>query len=236
MSLFTRGLGVSYRTPSKSDLLLQLNTHLMKRYQQGQGTVLVVDEAQHLSVSVLEEIRLLTNLETAEGKLLQIVLVGQPELDSKLESHELRQLKQRIALRFRLQALTELQTRGYIERRLRVAGDESAGIFSLPALYRIYLASRGIPRLINILADNALIAAYALGQRRVTSSILDEVAADLQLTATADSPAGTERGTNGGPPLQAAEAGEVPDRGFQGYEDSGTLLADQIPYSTRGKK
>jgi general secretion pathway protein A len=228
-------LGVSYRPSCKSDLLLQLNTHLMKRYRQGQGTVLVVDEAQHLTVPVLEEIRLLTNLETAEGKLLQIVLLGQPELDRKLASHPLRQLKQRVALRFRLQPLSEVQTRGYLERRLKLAGDERGGIFSLPAIYRIHVASRGIPRLINILADNALIAAYALGQRRVTAAIVDEAAADLGLRA--ESGGGSDRGRNGelagGGAVETLEA----DPGsWASLEEGETLVEGEYPFSTRGKK
>ncbi len=228
-------LGVSYRPDSKSDLLLQLNTHLLKRYQQGHVTVLVVDEAQHLGASVLEEIRLLTNLETAEGKLLQIVLRGQPELDRKLESHHLRQLKQRVALRFRLQPLNEVQTRGYMERRLKLAGDEGGGIFSLPAIYRIHGASRGIPRLINILADNSLIAAYALGQRRVTSAIVDEVAADLRLTAEPGEEAG--QGSRGGLAAGGMEENpERPERGVRREEEGGALMAGEFPFSTRGKK
>ncbi len=174
-------LGVSPRQNSKSELLLRLNWHLMERYRQGQTTALVIDEAQNLSKTVLEEVRLLTNLETPEGRLLQIVLVGQPEVDATLDSYGMRQLKQRIALRFRLDSLSESQTQDYIRRRLELAGNPGAEIFWLSALQKIYEYSHGIPRLVNILCDNALIQAYALDQRYVTASLVDEVARDLRL-------------------------------------------------------
>ena len=174
-------LGVNYQADSKSNLLMQLSLHLMGRTRQGLCTVLVVDEAQLLSTAVLEEIRLLTNLETRHGKLLQIILVGQPELDVKLESYELRQLKQRIALRFQLRPLSEQQTQSYIERRLRLAGSNIPGIFSPQASHHVFAYSRGFPRLINIICDNAMISAYAQGQLRVTPKIVDEVAADIHL-------------------------------------------------------
>ena len=115
-------LGLNVAGKNKSELLLELSNYLISRYQQKLTTVLVVDEAHHLEVEVLEEIRLLTNLETAERKLLQILLVGQPELDLKLDSFELRQLKQRIALRSQLEPLTLEETTGYIQRRLQLAG------------------------------------------------------------------------------------------------------------------
>jgi len=173
-------LGVSHQSLSKSDLLLQLNRHLIGRYRQGLITLLVVDEAQNLAVEVLEEIRLLTNLETPHGKLLQIMLVGQPELDLKLDSHELRQLKQRVALRFHLQPLTLEETRAYIQRRLKLAGG-SAELFAPPVLDGVFRYSRGIPRLVNILCDNALLSAFSLGATQVLPDLVDEVACDLQL-------------------------------------------------------
>ena len=117
-------LGLNVAGKNKSELLLELSNYLITRYQQKLTTVLVVDEAHHLEVDVLEEIRLLTNLETAERKLLQILLVGQPELDLKLDSVELRQLKQRIALRSQLEPLSLEETTGYIQRRLQLAGGQ----------------------------------------------------------------------------------------------------------------
>jgi len=142
----------------------------------------VVDEAHHLSPEILEEIRLLTNLETSQQKLLQIVLAGQPELDQKLDSHELRQLKQRIALRCHLDPLSLHETRDYMGRRLRIAGAPAAAeIFSGPAIEAVFDHSRGIPRLINTICDNALLSGYARQAATITPEIIDGVARDLRL-------------------------------------------------------
>lgn len=148
-------------------------------------SVLIVDEAHDLSADTLEEIRLLSNLETPEDKLLQIVLSGQPELDKKLDSVELRQLKQRIALRTQLAALNANQTQEYIEQRLRIAGAASNGtpIFSSPAVAAVYSYSRGFPRLINTICENALVSAYARQSATVTARIIEEVAAEFRLEA-----------------------------------------------------
>jgi type II secretory pathway predicted ATPase ExeA len=146
-------------------------------------TVLVVDEAHDLPVDTLEELRLLSNLETTEDKLLQIILVGQPELDKKLDSVELRQLKQRIALRTQLGALTAKQTQEYIDQRLRIAGADlnAHPLFSPQAVAAIYSYSRGYPRLINILCENALISAYAKEIATVTARIIEDVAVEFRL-------------------------------------------------------
>jgi|SRR5215469_796875 len=175
------GLPSSGRT--KSDLLLLLGNHLIERHRKKQTTVLVIDEAHHLSPEVLEEVRLLTNLETPEQKLLQILLVGQPELDEKLDSFELRQLKQRVALRARLQALTLEETRGYIRRRLQLASAEpqAAELFGDEAVAVVYRYSRGIPRLINTVCENVLITAYAGQSQVVTVEMVEDVARDLRL-------------------------------------------------------
>jgi type II secretory pathway predicted ATPase ExeA len=142
----------------------------------------VVDEAHHLSLEVLEEIRLLSNLETSQQKLLQIVLGGQPELDEKLDSHELRQLKQRIALRCHLDPLSLNETREYMHRRLRIAGATGAvEMFSGPAIEAVFSHSRGIPRLINTICQNALLTGYARHAATITSEIIDGVAHDLRL-------------------------------------------------------
>jgi general secretion pathway protein A len=142
-----------------------------------------VDEAHHVAAEVLEEIRLLTNLETTNEKLLQILLVGQPELDEKLDSIELRQLKQRIALRSQLQALDLEETKGYIYRRLQLAGANSNSTVLFPAdtIVRIHRHSRGIPRLINTVCENALITAYARQSRSVTPDIIEDIASDVRL-------------------------------------------------------
>jgi general secretion pathway protein A len=168
---------------NKSEVLLELSSYLIARHQKKLTTVLVVDEAHHLSADVLEEIRLLTNLETAQEKLMQILLVGQPELDEKLDSHELRQLKQRVALRSQLEPLNQEETKGYIQRRLHLAGanSDAGALFPADTVARVYRHSQGIPRLINTICENALITAYARQVRSVSADIVDEVAADFRL-------------------------------------------------------
>jgi general secretion pathway protein A len=177
-------LGLNTAGKNKSELLLELSNYLISRYQQKLTTVLVVDEAHHLEIEVLEEIRLLTNLETAERKLLQILLVGQPELDLKLDSFELRQLKQRIALRSQLEPLSLEETTGYIQRRLQLAGASSNNtqLFPPETMARVYRHSSGIPRLINTVCENALITAFARQSQTVSPDIIDEVAADFRLS------------------------------------------------------
>lgn len=179
-------LGLNVAGKNKSELLLELSNYLITRYQQKLTTVLVVDEAHHLEVEVLEEIRLLTNLETAERKLLQILLVGQPELDLKLDSVELRQLKQRIALRSQLEPLSLEETTGYIQRRLQLAGAsaQSSTVFPPETMARVFRHSSGIPRLINTVCENALITAFARQSQVVTPDIIDEVASDFRLSIT----------------------------------------------------
>jgi general secretion pathway protein A len=175
--------GLPASNKNKSELLLQLFSYVIERNRKGLTTVLVVDEAHQLSTGILEEIRLLTNLETAEAKLLQILLVGQPELDEKLDSMELRQLKQRISFRARLMQLDLNETKGYIERRLQQAGanSEASAIFPTQTIAAIYRYSTGIPRLINTVCENALIAAYARKMYSVTPEMIEEIAADFRL-------------------------------------------------------
>lgn len=177
---------------TKGEALRTLNDFLIERHKKGLTSVLIVDEAQHLSAEVLEEIRLLTNLETTREKLLQIVLIGQPELDEKLDSPGLRQLKQRIAFRCHLEPLTRSEARDYIIRRLQRAGAgvNSWKIFPEPTIAKIYEYSRGIPRLINSIAENALIGAYARQQKCVSDGVVAEVALDLRLNDTVASAQG----------------------------------------------
>lgn len=165
---------------NKAELLIQLNHYLIGQYRKGSTTVLVVDEGQLLDWEVLEEIRLLTNLETAEQKLLQIILVGQPELEQKLDSSGLRQLKQRITFRCRLKPLSEEQTRAYITHRLKIAEANSHAdkLFPEPTMTAIARYSRGIPRLINTLCENALIEGYARQLHAITPQIVVQIAAD----------------------------------------------------------
>jgi general secretion pathway protein A len=175
------GLPVSGK--NKSELLFDLSQFVISRGSKKLTTVLIVDEAHHLSAEILEEIRLLTNLETTEDKLLQIVLVGQPELDIKLDSVGLRQLKQRIALRAQLNPLDESETKGYIDRRLQIAGRNSNlnTLFSAMSIAAVYRHSRGFPRLINSICENALITCYAKQMPGVTPGIIDNVAKELRL-------------------------------------------------------
>ncbi len=176
-------LGLRVSNQDKGTLLLELNNYLIGRYRKGLTTVLIVDEAQHLEPELLEEIRLLTNLETSQQKLLQIVLVGQPELDQKMDSAQLRQLKQRIALRCQLDPLQEIEAKGYILRRLQRAGANSraASLFPEETVAAVCHYSRGIPRLINTICENALIASYAQKSPCVTADTIHEVARDLRL-------------------------------------------------------
>lgn len=165
----------------KSQVLLRLNTWLLERYRAGETATLIVDEAQNLSPEVLEEIRLLTNLETSTEKLLQIVLTGQPELEEKLKLPQLRQLRQRITLRCRTAPLSLEETFGYIAERLRIAGANGEPIFSKEAIQTVHLYSRGIPRVVNLLCEHAMINAYVDTLRPVPAHLVEEVAREFQL-------------------------------------------------------
>ena len=135
-----------------------LNAHLMQAHAEGRRVVLIVDEAQTLSPELLEQVRLLTNLETSKQKLLQIILIGQPELRELLDQVEMRQIAQRVTGRYHLEPLTKEDTRAYVSHRLRVAGAQS-DVFTKSAIQALYKRARGIPRLINVIADRALLAA-----------------------------------------------------------------------------
>ena len=189
MRYIARDFGLPVAAMAKDELIHVLNGFVLQRHQKGLTTLLVVDEAHHLSPEILEEIRLLSNLETSQRKLLQIVLAGQPELDQKLDSHELRQLKQRIALRCHLESLSLNETREYMSRRLKIAGAPAAiEIFSKPAIEAVFRHSRGIPRLINTICENALLAGYAKHAATITSEIIDGIARDLRLGLLAVEP------------------------------------------------
>ncbi len=172
--------GISCDTRSKSQVLLRLNQWLLERYRAGGTAVLIVDEAQNLSPALLEEIRLLTNFETYSEKLLQIILSGQPELDVKLKQPELRQLRQRITLRTKTYPLTPAETEGYVSSRLRIAGSDGQPVFAPDALTSIYQYSRGIPRIVNVLCEHALISAFADQRKPVTAGIVQAVAEEFE--------------------------------------------------------
>jgi general secretion pathway protein A len=173
--------GIPCDTSMKSQVLIKLNQWLLERYRAGETAVLVVDEAQNLSPHVLEEIRLLTNLETATEKLLQIVLSGQPELEQKLNQPGLRQLRQRITLRCRTYPLTMEETSGYIEERLRIAGADGTQIFAPETVEAVHRYSRGIPRVVNLLCEHAMISAFVDQKRPVLVATIDEVAREFDL-------------------------------------------------------
>ena len=172
---------------TKSELLIELGRKLEQRHSRGLRTVLIIDEAQGLSPHVLEEIRLLSNFESDTAKHLQIVLTGQPELREVLNNQDLRQLKQRIALRCVIQPLPTIEeTDRYITSRLLVAGAERTDIFSPEAVDYIYRCSGGIPRNVNNLCDNALLAGYASGEATIAREVIEEVAETFDMLPSSD--------------------------------------------------
>ena len=185
-------------TRHKSQVLLRLNAWLLDRYRAGETAVLIVDEAQNLSLQVLEEIRLLTNLETSTEKLLQIVLTGQPELEEKLKLPQLRQLRQRITLWAKTGPLTLLETQGYIKQRLRMAGSTGDEIFSSEAIEAVHHHAGGIPRITNLLCEHALISAFVEHSKTVSEKIVEDVARDFDLQDIGVEP---EAKSNGGHPI-----------------------------------
>jgi general secretion pathway protein A len=166
---------------SKTEVLFALNQMLLQQAASGTTTALIVDEAHELDWDVLEEIRMLGNLENRTGKLLQIVLVGQPELDRKLDAPRLRQLKQRVVLRFTLRPFEEAETAEYIGARLAKAGMREQTVFPPALLSGIHQRSQGIPRVINIICDHLLLTAFAMESKMTTLEMLDEVTTDMRL-------------------------------------------------------
>jgi general secretion pathway protein A len=174
----------------KSEMLHRLNHYLIHRLKQGKQTLLVVDEAQNLSIDLLEEIRMLSNLETPQSKLLQIMLVGQPELDARLSQPEIRQLAQRVELRYTIVPLSGGETMEYVRERMLIAGHENGDIFTKSALRAVYRYAAGIPRITNVLCDNSLLAGYVRQSRRVNAAMVREAAHDIGLEP--GGPVGTE--------------------------------------------
>jgi general secretion pathway protein A len=161
------------------DYVDALNDHLLRTHAAGQNSVLIIDEAQNLSADVLEQLRLLTNLETTERKLLQIVLIGQPELRALLARPEMQQLAQRVIARYHLEALSERETAQYVGHRMAIAGLTGVVPFDRRALRRVFRHSRGVPRRINLLCDRALLGAYAQGRTRVGADTVDAAAKEV---------------------------------------------------------
>jgi general secretion pathway protein A len=198
--------GIPCESKQKGQMLLKLNQWLLERYQAGERAVLIVDEAQNLSPQMLEEIRLLTNLETSTEKLLQIVLSGQPELEQKLNQPQLRQLRQRITLRAKTRQLTLEETQGYIQERLRIAGAGNTEIFSPEAIATVHHYARGIPRVTNLLCEHGLVSSFVDQRNPVPPEIIEEVAHDFDLhivdpTAQAPAQPSTAHANGDNPPL-----------------------------------
>jgi general secretion pathway protein A len=181
-------LGLSYAPESKAQTLLNLYHWLLERWRLGDPAVLIVDEAQNLSDDLLEEIRLLTNLETSNAKLLQIVLVGQPELEARLRKPNLRQLKQRIFLKAKTHPLSVDEMKHYIEQRLHIAGHNGDPIFTPESLAAIHRFSAGIPRVVNLICEHCLVNAFIDEEKSITRDRVESVARDYDLEEFSVSP------------------------------------------------
>ena len=233
LETLARGFDLSSEaSQSKAVLLAELETLLKRRHDQGETTALVVDEAQRLSEELLEEIRLLANIETDTIKLLPLVLAGQPELGERLNSAGLRQLKQRVALRCDIAPFELRETASYIVSRVRTAGGQAVQLFTREAVMLVHECSRGIPRTINVVCDNALLNAFAAGRTNVDRSVVQEVARDFDLawsepavdSVASGAPAATpakgqssvERAPEAAPPAESS----VQDRQFLRFRDT----------------
>ena len=193
LRLVLNDLRIAHSANDRLTLMSHLNDYLIEQLHKDHIVSVLVDEAQDLSDEMLEELRLLSNLETDRAKLIQIVLMGQPELERKLDQPELRQLKQRVAVRCRLAPLRSDEVAPYINSRLQTVGYKGKELFDLGSVQKIALYSKGIPRLINVICDNALLIAYATSQSKVSAKIIDEVARDLQLVEPAPVKVAEER-------------------------------------------
>jgi len=172
-------LDIEYRSTSKTHLISSLNKYLIKQASEDINVVLIIDEAQNLTPSVIEEVRMLSNLETEKEKLIQIVLMGQPELREKLALPRLEQFRQRVVFHFHLDPLTRDETAEYIRHRLKTAGNDNADIFSHEAIEEIYQYSKGVPRLINLACHNALISGVVYETRKISREIAQDAIKDL---------------------------------------------------------
>ena len=223
--------GIPIESRSKSQILLRLYNWLLDRYRAGETAVLIIDEAQNLSDEVLEEIRLLTNLETFTEKLLQIVLVGQPELELKLRQPHLRQLRQRLTLRAKTHPLTLDETYAYVAQRLRIAGSNGQPIFQPEAIAAIHRYAGGIPRVVNLLCEHALVSAFVDQQRLVSPAVVEAVARDFDMTG--DSTTGNHSNGNGSTAPKAPDVVAAGMEKFDLLEALKTLatLADRLRQS-----
>src|SRR5258707_5256627 len=203
--------GIPCDSKDKSQILQRLNNWLLDRHRAGETAVLIVDEAQNLSEEVLEEIRMLTNLETFTEELLQIVLVGQPELEIKLKQPQLRQLRQRLTLRTKTHPLTLEETKAYVQQRLRIAGSDGRQIFDGEALNAVHKYANGIPRVVNLLCEHCLVSAFVDQKPNIHEGVVDAVARDFDLSDNIASgamtvPAAPPAGTPGAERFDLVEA------------------------------
>ena len=206
---------------SKTQFLFDLRRHLIAKRHAGIVAGLILDEAQSLPYDLLEEVRLLSNIETTTEKLLNVVLAGQPELADRLNEANLRQLKQRISLRCELSAFTFQETGAYIAGRLRIAGTDPAKVFTREAVLAIHEASGGVPRVVNVICDNALIGGFAAQTKPIVKSIVDEVCRDFDVASRPSPPAL--------PPGSSAVSDDAPARraasGSAGSSDTPEAMA-----------
>jgi general secretion pathway protein A len=226
LKLILTDLGIEAAALEKDEMVNALNDFLIDQIGEQRNTVVVIDEAQNLGPETLEELRLLSNLETNQTKLLQILLVGQPELNHVLNLPELRQLRQRITVMYHLQPLSSEETGEYIRHRLAVAGATRDDIFTVEAIQGIYYYARGFPRLVNILCDRGLLAAYADDKTQVDRALVDEVQRELDLPFAEG---------EGRPPAwgaQAAETGASDGAGVTGLSERLRKL-DEIDANVR---
>ena len=193
--------GIQEQCRTKAEYLLALNSFLIERLQKNETALLIIDEAQNLSPEMLEEVRLLSNLETPTSKLLQIMLVGQPELSDILGKPELRQLRQRIVLRHNLRPFNSAELDDYVDERLRLAGYTGRGIFNRSARKELFAVSGGVPRLVNVLCDGALLTGYGRGLVTLSRDVIREVAQDLKLCDASENP-GAAGGIGSGEPSE----------------------------------
>ena len=204
LRVISRDLGLPTSRRDRLDLVEELNDYLIKQLEHGRTVCLLIDEVQNLSDETLEGLRLLSNLETERQKLLQIVLMGQPEFQVKLDQPHLRQLKQRIAIRAELARLRDEEVGSYINFRLRVAGCDNPNLFDTDAIERIAFCSKGIPRLVNVICDNALVIAFAASQKNISADVIGEVVRDLRIAPGTQV---TQNQTNQAGPISEPPAG-----------------------------
>ena len=180
MKAIATEFGLDVKGRDRLETVSAIGEFLLKQIEHGKETVLIIDEAQNLTEELLEQVRLLSNIETDDRKLLQIVLMGQPELRDRLNSPRLKQLRQRITVRFHLAPLTRVEVAQYIEHRLHVSGGQGKPVFTIPALWRIYNYSGGIPRLVNAVCDKALLASFVQRSHRVTFTMVGRAIRELE--------------------------------------------------------